>query len=791
MTTPAKDRFIALQASSSLNGVDFVELDELDPAILRVHFVNAVTVDDPSLAAAVTGGDSIPTVPLAAINRASDWSTDPDGRPLLTLHAKGEGDFSNYVLTVTSPFLDRMFTSASFSFKAFCPSDFDCLPPAPYCPPDETDLPPIDYLAKDYSSFRRALLDFSALRYPAWQERSEADFGVMFAEALSALADELSYQQDRVGAEAALETATQRRSLVSLARLVDYEPRPAISGTTLLMLNVAGPPIPAGVRISASAPDESLVPFEIGEGLSTKPPPPASYPVNAAQNWPIAPYWWDDKTRCLPRLSTEMWVAGHGFGFSPGQRLLIQTDLPGESIRQIVTLTELGEEVFDPLFQAAPGAPVTRIAWGPDDALERERDLTQTLLGGNLLPATQGLRVLKSWAIDEVPALQPPNTPLAIARRGPNATDALPNFVHRIPLQEAPLAYLAGPDADTAPSPEIIVRQVAPTAHAWDFSLSLLDADSLEQAYTVDPVAWRPVATKPDGTPTQWEIDGDGAETVRFGDGVFGLPPSVGDVFEVEHRVGLGVAGNVAADSITQVEPSWTALVIEARNPFPVTDGADAETAEHIRRMAPQAFRARQFRAVRPEDYVAAAEELPWVQQAGSCFRWTGSWLTVFTAADPKGSEVIALDQHIQLIRLLNRRRLAGYESYAPAPRYVSIDLEIEVCVSAESLPGEVEKRVLERLGSAQRPDGSSGFFFADRFTFGSPLYRSALEAAIQGVAGVAGVLSITYRRRGALTGFIDLPEVFELASDEILRIDNDPDWPERGIIRIIPEGGR
>ena len=32
------------------------------------------------------------------------------------------------------------------------------------------------------------------------QERSEADFGVMFLEALSALADDLSYMQDRVGA---------------------------------------------------------------------------------------------------------------------------------------------------------------------------------------------------------------------------------------------------------------------------------------------------------------------------------------------------------------------------------------------------------------------------------------------------------------------------------------------------------------------------------------------------------------------------------------------------------------
>ena len=44
--------------------------------------------------------------------------------------------------------------------------------------------------------------------------------------------------------------------------------------------------------------------------------------------------------------------------------------------------------------------------------------------------------------------------------------------------------------------------------------------------------------------------------------------------------------------------------------------------------VAPEAFRAVTYRAVRPEDYAEAAERLPWVQRAGATFRWTGSWLT-------------------------------------------------------------------------------------------------------------------------------------------------------------------
>ena len=124
-----------------------------------------------------------------------------------------------------TPLLDPFFDHVTFSFKADCPSTLDCETPEPQCPPAPAHTPPIDYLAKDFLSFRKALSDFSALRYPAWQERSEADFGVMFMEALASLADDLSYQQDRIAAEAWLETATERRSLVRLARLVDYEPR--------------------------------------------------------------------------------------------------------------------------------------------------------------------------------------------------------------------------------------------------------------------------------------------------------------------------------------------------------------------------------------------------------------------------------------------------------------------------------------------------------------------------------------------------------------------------------------
>jgi len=194
---------------------------------------------------------------------------------------------------------------------------------------------------------------------------------------------------------------------------------------------------------------------------------------------------------------------------------------------------------------------------------------------------------------------------------------------------------------------------------------------------------------------------------------------------------------------------------------------------------------------VRPEDYELAAKTLPWVSNAGTVFRWTGSWLTVFTTVDPKGTEEISLANHIELINLLNRYRLAGYESYTPAPRFASLDLQVKVCAKPDAFRSDVEAAILWALSTRTFVDGTTGFFSPDKFTFGTPLERSSLEAAIQSAYGVAGVVCITYRQRGVQRLYVTMPETVVIASDQILRMDNDPSRPEAGSLKVIVEGGK
>lgn len=834
------DRRAAVLQSSSYNGIDFVAVADSSQRTLKVHFLNAVDLQGTLTGQpTITDGETIPAVPVLPIG-ASDWGWD-DGHVVLTLRVPEPGDFSTYTLAIPSPVLDRFFAQTPFSFKANCPSDLDCRITPPPCPPISGDTPPIDYLAKDFLSFRQALLDFSALRYPQWQERSEADFGMMFLEALSAIADDLSYTQDRVAVEAALSTSTERRSVVRHARLVDYEPLPPLASSVILRFDVAPgvTAIPHGLAVIAPAPDGSPITFETGTGIrdvlldptsgQLRAAPPGS-PANSLWNGGcIKPYWFDDSERCLKAGATAMYVRGHGYDFQAGQSLLIETAAETSAdppIRQIVQLLEAGDvggrwasEECDELFLLAvdasgppwmtcPVSPpatnaptaVTRIAWRQADALTADRDLTRTTVSGNIVPATQGRTVRDEPFLVGTPAAGD-GTPGTIQRTGPRPLLSLgvsssPSAIQLYTLTSAPVAWLPQPSLDPGglPLPEVLLLQqndgAPPTI--WNWFRRLLDAGQFDQAYMLEAARYRQLGRNSDGS-IQFDYDGAGGDTIRFGDGLFGSNPDDGTRFAVTYRFGAGAAGNVAADAITQLDPATAASgdYLSVTNPLAATGGADAQTIQSVQRLAPQAFRAQQFRAVVADDYRAAAQTLHWVLRAGAVFRWTGSWLTVFTTPDPIGSQQITLAQRLQLIRLLNRYRMAGYEVYVPDPEYVSLDLAIDICAQPDAFQADVEAAVVAALSPAGPPGGRPGFFAPDNFTFGQPLERSVLEAAIQAVPGVAGVMCIRFRVRGRAAGFAEMGDCVTVGSGQIIRCDNDPSAPEHGAFAVVTGGGR
>jgi hypothetical protein len=815
---------LAQGGTAEWNGIDYVEIASADQTQLRVHFLTTVPVAPataPPLAAAITGGETIPTVPVLPI-APSAWSADADGKPVLTLAVTAPGDFSTYTLTIAGATnLDPYFDQVSFSFKSGCASDYDCASSAAPCPAGEAETVTIDYLAKDFGGFTQALSDFSALRYPNWVERSEADVGVVLMEALSAIADELSYYQDRVAAEATIATATQRVSLVRHARLVDYEPAAASAATTLVQLEVGSTtPVPAGMVCSAPGPAGTQIPFEVGTGL-VSPGLVLSYPVNPAWNALAAdgtpnllPYWWDDSRQCLPVGSTTLWVIGQGHELYDDQQLLIVTAGPTSAdppVRELVTIAGTPVELTDPVFNQS----LTRVDLSTPTTLQH--DLARTRYAGNIVPVVQGLRTIETFQIPVAPSEgepsssgQPGAAP-AIVRTGANWTpeDPLPNYLYTLNALQISWLPVDPTDSDTSASvtlaPLIMLTSSSPDGASdaasdgigtavWEWQRWLLDSGPGDTVFTLTPERYSLVGGS--GGASWFDYDGEGT-TIRFGDGTFGELPAPGTVFTVTYLSGGGTVGNVPADTIVtfRADPLQSSGPLPAinacTNPFAATGGADEETAQQIRDRAPQAFAAEPLRVVQPADYVAAAQSESWVQQAGTTFRWTGSWMTAFTAANPTASEAPTVAEVESLSDLLNRRRLAGYESYVLPPQYVSVDLQITVAAAATSVASDVAAGVLAQLQPGQLPGGQFGFFDHSRWRFGQGLDPSALLAAIQGAAGVVGVLAVQYRERGVQPIWAPLAAPIAVPADRILRVDNDPSRPEAGSLSVTVEGGK
>ena len=106
-------------------------------------------------------------------------------------------------------------------------------------------------------------------------------------------------------------------------------------------------------------------------------------------------------------------------------------------------------------------------------------------------------------------------------------------------------------------------------------------------------------------------------------------------------------------------------------------------------------------------------------------------------------------------------------------------------------------------LDNQAHGDGTRGFFHPDNFTFDQPLYSSRLYAAIEAVEGVDSAVVTTFKRLREPT-VIPVPGARDAATQshleqahiaigrlEIVRLDNDPNFPENGVLRLHMLGGK
>jgi len=261
------------------------------------------------------------------------------------------------------------------------------------------------------------------------------------------------------------------------------------------------------------------------------------------------------------------------------------------------------------------------------------------------------------------------------------------------------------------------------------------------------------------------------------------------------HAVGKTIrrdlARRISAFRVSAIRAVTTeGRIVAVTNPMPAHGGVRPESAAEVRRHAPQAFRT-QERAVTPADYAEVTGRLAGVQRAAAGLRWTGSWHTVFVTVDRDGGEPVDAAFAGAAAAHLERYRMAGHDLRVGDPVHVSLEIDLLVCVDAGSFRSNVRRGLRDVLGNRVRSDGTRGLFHPDSFSFGQTVFLSPLYAAARTVPGVASVQVTGFQRQGRndptplADGFMPLGRL------EIARLDNDPNFPEHGVLRLELHGGK
>lgn len=820
-----------------LNGMDFVEVATPEQTTLHVRFIhplpgqpNGVPAAPPLTAANVliSGGVRVSKIRVVRV------STD---RNLLTVVVDQPGDFSQYRLQLVAgreesgppAGFDPQLANLVFSFKVACPSDFDCRM-EDRCPSDPLPKLDINYLAKDYASFRQVMLDRLALLVPGWTERSPADLGMALVELLAYVGDHLSYEQDAVATEAYLGTARRRVSVRRHARLVGYLPfegcnarvwaqiqlRPGSDnvrlpargsdGPTRLLTAVRGRDGVLAARSNAeqAAPGQQPTVFEMMEDIRL-------FKDHAEMKF----HTWGNKQCCLPAGATKATLRGHLQNLSKGTVLIFQevkgplTGLKEDADpahRHVVRLIADAAIGLDPLIQE----PISEIEWHPEDALpfplcisskkdrdhgeDDEPDISVAL--GNIVLADHGKTVETPEKFHPVPMprltrVQAEALPTELMESttapGSDGRQLIPPRYQPV-LRGRPLTHAAPfPYFDETDQP-----RSARAAMVYDRETVRPAIGSLVSTFNSVQMEWtvtRDLLTDSLGRPDYVvEMEQDGTASLRFGDGRYGRRPEPGSLFQIVYRVGNGSQGNIGADTLRHVVTD-NPHVAGVTNPLPAFGGTEPESLEEIRRNAPMAFRT-QDRAVTMDDYAEMTERDSRVQHAAATLRWTGSWHTVFVTVDRMGGARVDPAHETDLRSRLESYRLAGQDIEIDNPKLVALEIGMRVSVEPHYFRSDVQRALHARFSNRISPDGRRGLFHPDNFSFGQPVYLSPLYAAAQEVAGVRSVVITQFQRLDNPGGDALAQGVLSLGRLEIARCDNDANFPDRGIFRLVLEGG-
>lgn len=203
------------------------------------------------------------------------------------------------------------------------------------------------------ASMLAALSDSTRPALRDLRSRDDDDFSIALLDAWATTADVLTFYQERIANESYLRTATERRSLLELARLIGYELRPGVAASAYLAFTVEDAP---------GAPRQTTI--DIGTKAQSIPGPNEKPQTFETIEKIEARADWNTLTPQMTQLqvpafgSTHVYLKGVATNLKPGDALLFvgaerEADSGSErwDFRRVVAVA------------ADPGGNRTRVEW--------------------------------------------------------------------------------------------------------------------------------------------------------------------------------------------------------------------------------------------------------------------------------------------------------------------------------------------------------------------------------------------------------------------------------------------
>jgi len=252
----------------------------------------------------------------------------------------------------------------------------------------------------------------------------------------------------------------------------------------------------------------------------------------------------------------------------------------------------------------------------------------------------------------------------------------------------------------------------------------------------VNDILWREVPDffghEPEERIYVTRLDDEGKTTVIFGDGKTGarLPTGQENV-KAKYRKGIGLAGLVKADQLTQLLTRPLG-VKDVTNPTAPDGAANAEKLDEARRNAPLTVLTL-GRTVSLRDYEDFARAFSGIDKALATWTWFGEKRGVYvTVAGSQGAEVRDDSQlHVHLLTAMQAsgdpQVLVEVKSYQPRVFRLAAAVKIDPDFLPEKVLADVDRKLRDTFSFAAR-------------SFGQPVHLSEVIGAMQGVRGTLAV---------------------------------------------------